>query len=147
MRFILLLTLSLTCFVSAVAADENKIQRHQLGAWENDIGYSGVVQVVNQLYISGIACEGTTMELAVKACYENIQSILKKFSVTGDQIIKETIYTTDIDALIKAIPTRKSFFNKGLYPAATWVQVSRLYDPKHLLEVELIVQLHTRKEN
>lgn len=85
------------------------------------------------------------MTLAVKACYENIQSILKKFSATSDQIIKETIYTTDIDALIKVIPMRKSFFNKGLYPAATWVQVSRLYNPKHLLEVELIVQLHTHK--
>lgn len=145
MRFIVLVTLGLTCCLSAMAADENTIQRHQLGTWEDDIGYSGVVEAGNQLYISGIACEGETMTLAVKACYENIQSILKKFSATSDQIIKETIYTTDIDALIKVIPMRKSFFNKGLYPAATWVQVSRLYDPKHLLEVELIVQLHTHK--
>lgn len=147
MRFILLITLCLTCCLSAMAENGNKIQHHQLGTWEDDIGYRGVVQVDNQLYISGIACAGDTMDRAVKVCYENIQSILKKFSVTSDQIIKETIYTTDIEALIKAIPTRKSFFHKGLYPAATWVQVSRLYDPEHLLEVELIVQLHAQKTN
>lgn len=140
MRFILLIVLGLQC-LSVFAADKNILQRHQLGTWEDDIGYSGVVQVNNQLYISGIACEGTTMAVAVKACYDTILPLLKKFSVTTEQIIKETIYTTDIDALIKAIPDRKAFFTKGHYPAATWVQVSRLYDPKHLLEVELIVQL------
>lgn len=147
MRFILLIALGLSFGLPTIAADENKIHRHQLGTWEDDIGYRGVVQAGTQLYISGIACAGDTMAIAVKACYENIQSILKRFSVTSDQIIQETIYTTDIDALIKAIPTRKSFFNKGLYPAATWVQVSRLYDPEHLLEVELIVQLKTKNEN
>lgn len=31
MRFIVLVTLGLTCCLSAMAADENTIQRHQLG--------------------------------------------------------------------------------------------------------------------
>ena len=80
------------------------------------------------------------MEEAVKACYTTVHGILKKFNLGTNHIIKETLFTTDIEALKKAIPARKTFFNSGKYPAATWVQVSRLYDPAHLLEVELIVQ-------
>jgi 2-iminobutanoate/2-iminopropanoate deaminase len=125
---------------TSFANDTSSIKRHELGTWERDIGYSGITEVNNQLYISGVACEGKNMEEAVKSCYTNIQDILKKFNLTSEQIIKETIYTIDIDALIKVIPTRKSFFKPGQYPAATWVQVSRLYSPEHLLEVELIVQ-------
>lgn len=139
MRRLLLPALCISLLATqAVSAQE--IKRHHLGEWEKDIGYSGVVEVNNQLFISGIACAGNTMEAAVKSCYTNVQDILKKFNLTSDQIIKETIYTTDIDALIKVIPTRKGFFNKGKYPAATWVQISRLYNPDDLLEVELIVQ-------
>ncbi|PUA30637.1 MAG: hypothetical protein B0W54_09250 [Cellvibrio sp. 79] len=139
MRIILLSALLITS-LTTVAADNTTIKRHQLNEWEKDIGYSGVVEVNNQLFISGVACSGKTMEEAVKYCYTTVQDILKKFNTTSGQIIKETVYTTDIDALIKAIPTRKSFFNQGQYPAATWVQISRLYSPEVLLEVELIVQ-------
>lgn len=139
MRIILLSVLLITSLTTA-AADKPTIQRHHLGEWEKDIGYSGVVEINNQLFISGIACAGKNMEEAVKHCYTKAQEILKKFNATSDQIIKETVYTTDIEALIKAIPTRKSFFTQGQYPAATWVQISRLYSPGDLLEVELIVQ-------
>lgn len=136
----LLVYLLLFASLTTVAAEAVDIKRHQSGEWEKDIGYSGAVEVNNQLFISGIACPGKTMEDAVKRCYTNVHELLKKFNVTSDQIIKETVYTTDIDALIKAIPTRKRFFNEGKYPAATWVQISRLYNPDDLLEVELIVQ-------
>ena len=139
MRTILLFVLLITS-LTAVAENKPTIQRHHLGDWEKEIGYSGVAEVNNQLFISGIACAGKTMEEAVKSCYTRAQEILKKFNATSDQIIKETVYTTDIEALIKAIPTRKSFFNQRQYPAATWVQISRLYSPGDLLEVELIVQ-------
>lgn len=137
-RFVLMASLIIS--TGSFASDNNTIKRHELGNWERDIGYTGITEINNQLYISGVACAGKTMEDAVKSCYTNIQDILKKFNLGSEQIIKETIYTTDIDALIKVIPARKSFFKPGQYPAATWVQVSRLYDPEHLLEVELIVQ-------
>ena len=32
---------------------------------------------------------------------------------------------------------RRAFYGKD-FPAATWVQVARLYDPAHVIEVELI---------
>lgn len=132
-----------SAFAKETGSDKNKeiIQRYQLGSWEKDIGYAGVTQVGKTLYISGVACEGANMEAAVESCYKNITEILNKFKVGTDHIVKENIYTTDIDALIKAIPNRKTFFTNEKYPAATWVQVTRLYNPAHLLEIELIVEL------
>ncbi len=136
----LILIAALVCSAPGIGAEDNSIKRHELGGWERDIGYSGVVEINDKLYISGVTCSGKDMEEAVKACYTTVHGILKKFNLGTNHIIKETLFTTDIEALKKAIPARKTFFNSGKYPAATWVQVSRLYDPAHLLEVELIVQ-------
>ena len=145
MRNLIILITALTLCSSTNAKDQVKdkdvIKRYQLGSWEKDIGYSGITQVGKTLYISGVACDGTNMEVAVTSCYKNLTEILNKFQVGTDHIVKENIYTTDIDALIKAIPNRKTFFTNVQYPAATWVQVSRLYNPAHLLEIELVVVL------
>jgi enamine deaminase RidA (YjgF/YER057c/UK114 family) len=126
---------------AAQAAEPTPIKRHYLGKWEQEIGYAGVSQVGNTLHISGVACGGETMQAAVTACYRELGDILKKFGATPDRIVKENIYTTDIEALKKCIPSRKNFFNNTNYPAATWVQVSRLFGAEHLLEVEVTVEL------
>jgi 2-iminobutanoate/2-iminopropanoate deaminase len=117
------------------------LKRHYVNSWEQDIGYAAVTQAHGQLFISGVACEGPDMQKAVASCYEEISALLQKFSLTTKDIIKENVYTTNIDALIKAIPERKKFFQDGNYPAATWVEVKRLYDPSHILEVEVIASL------
>jgi len=125
----------------ALAADEVPLERHSLGSWEADIGYAGVVRDGDILHVSGIACEGADMQAAVRACYRELAGILRRFGADSSQVVKETLYTTDMDALIAAIPERKTFFADARYPAATWVQVARLYGPKHLLEVEWTVRL------
>ena len=58
-----------------------------------------------------------------------------------DDIVKEVLYTTDMDAMKKAIPTRKAFFKNGVYPAATWVEISRLFMAEAVLEVDVTVKL------
>ena len=126
---------------SSVVAAQVPLERHSLGSWEADIGYAGVVRDGDTLHVSGIACEGADMQAAVQACYRELTGILQRFGVDSSQVVKETLYTTDMDALIAAIPERKTFFADARYPAATWVQVARLYGPKHLLEVEWTVCL------
>lgn len=137
------LSMALLCLLCApvVHAADVPLERHSLGSWEADIGFSGVVRDGDTLHVSGIACGGTDMPLAVQTCYRQLNDILQKFGVDSSHVVKETIYTTDMDALIKAIPTRKTFFADAKYPAATWVQVSRLFDRAHLLEVEWTVRL------
>jgi 2-iminobutanoate/2-iminopropanoate deaminase len=114
-----------------------RVTRYQLNAWEADIGYSQVVQVGDTFYISGVACAGADYAAAVVSCYQELGEILAKFGLSAESIVKENIYAADIEALKQQIPARKAFYGTA-FPAATWVQVARLYNADHLLEIELI---------
>ncbi len=81
------------------------------------------------LYLSGVPCEGADMDAAVAQCYRRLTTILQRFGADSSQVVRETIYTTDIDALVKAIPGRRTFFADARYPAATWVEVRRPSSP------------------
>ncbi len=115
-----------------------KITRHTLNPWELEIGYAGVVQVGNTFYISGVACEGPEYLKAVGECYRELQTILDKLNLTSKNIVKENVYAIDIEQFKLQIEQRKIFYGNSNYPAATWIQASRLYHPNHLLEIELI---------
>jgi 2-iminobutanoate/2-iminopropanoate deaminase len=112
------------------------VKRYQLNPWEAEIGYSQVVQVGDSFYISGIACAGADYGAALASCYSELGEVLAKFELGAGNVVKETIYTRDIEALKQQIPARKAFYD-GQYPAATWVQIERLYSADHLLEIEL----------
>jgi len=136
--------LAAACLLCTLNTQANDIVRHQLGSWEADIGYSAVVESHNQLHISGVACAGENMDAAVSSCYKEIEGILKKFNLTFGDIVKETIYTLDIEALKRAIPVRKAFYNNQ-FPAASWIQISRLYNPDQIVEIELVANLPAAK--
>lgn len=140
MRACSLLMLGLLCSPFA-HAKEVPLERHQLGSWEADIGYTGVVRDGDTLHVSGVPCRGADMQAAVRDCYGKLTKILQQFDADSSQVVKETVFTTDMDALIKAIPDRKTFFADGKYPAASWVQISRLFDAEAKLEVEWTVRL------
>lgn len=144
MRFPLLAITGLLLGMGTQAEESaDPLTRHKFNDWEDEIGYRGAVVVNNQLHLAGIPCGGKDMTEAVTVCYGIIQETLKKFGATTDHIIKETIYTVDIETLKKAQEKRKAFFKPGRYPAATWVQVDRLYEPTLLIEFDLLVQLPT----
>lgn len=119
---------------------EYGIERKNYNPWENDIGYSQVVKANNTLYISGITSEEPTLEKQLDDIYSNIKKILSDFNVGTNAIVKEVIFTTDIEKLKKAIPKRKAHF-EGIYPSSSWVEVNRLWSKHHMLEVEVVVVL------
>lgn len=115
-----------------------KITRYTINSWEADIGYAAVVQSGNTYHISGVTCGGPNYQEAVEVCYKELGGILDRYQLTSKNVVKENIYTLDIEALQKQISVRKKFYVNSQFPAATWVQVSRLYSPEHLIEIELI---------
>ena len=141
MRALPLLMLGLLGSPFVATASEVPLERHQLGGWEADIGYTGVVRDGDTLHVSGVPCRGADMPAAVRDCYGKLTKILQQFDADSSQVVKETVFTTDMDGLIKAIPERKTFFADGKYPAASWVQISRLFDAEAKLEVEWTVRL------
>lgn len=132
--------LSYSLVVSGCANTTASIERKSYFPWENDVGYSQVVKHGNILYISGIPSEKATFDEQVDDIYTQIKKILADYDVGTEAIVKEVIFTTDIEGLKKAIPARKAHFN-GQYPAASWVEVKRLWSKSNLLEVEVVVAL------
>ena len=130
-----LLLLVLTALTLTSAA-EVRIEKHKEGDWEDDIGYRAAVRVGQMLYISGVAASGE-MPAAVRETYDGLAKILKIHGLTFKNVVKENVYTTNLDALKANQALRRSYYGKD-FPAATWVQVQRLYLPDHVIEVELI---------
>jgi enamine deaminase RidA (YjgF/YER057c/UK114 family) len=111
---------------------------HQNEAVERSIGFCQAVRVGDVLYISGVT-GAAPMEAAVPRVYEQLRRILEANGLTYIDVVKETVYATDLDAFIKVSGARKQFYGSWL-PAATWVQVQRLYLPSFVVEVELIAR-------
>jgi 2-iminobutanoate/2-iminopropanoate deaminase len=139
-HFALLAVLALVSLASL--AQSNKIQKQKFH-WGSDqdttAGYTQAVKVDNILYISGTVSRGDAAT-ALKNIYTNLDRTLKHFGASFQNVVKETLYTTDIEAVKRNNHARKPFYN-GDYPAATWVQISRLYMPDVTIEVELVAHL------
>jgi len=71
--------------------------------------------------------------------YKELSQTLKQNGLTFANVIKENVYATDLEAFKKTAGLRKEFYGNNL-PAATWVEVKRLFDPSFVVEIELIAE-------
>jgi 2-iminobutanoate/2-iminopropanoate deaminase len=124
-------------------------QVFHLNPYERDFGYSQAVLVDKTLYISGSVAADQNgrlvapadMEGQMRAAYTNLRRTLAAHGAGFDEVVKETIYTTNMDALLKASDVRLEFYDKERLPATSWVQVQRLVDPGFLVQVEAVAEL------
>ncbi len=110
---------------------------------EDDIGYTQAVKVGNTIYVSGSVGWGK-MEDALKLAYDEIDKSLKNYNASFANVVKENLYATALDSVIKYKDIRRNYY-KNDFPAATWVEVKRLYDPGLVVEVEVIAVLPEKK--
>lgn len=101
------------------------------------IGYASAIQIGNTIYVSGIVARGETMEQQVTNIFAELTRVLATFGATLQDVVKETAFTRDMEALKAANPARKAAYG-GHAPAATWVQIDRLYMENALVEIEFI---------
>jgi enamine deaminase RidA (YjgF/YER057c/UK114 family) len=143
-RFLILVCISfftLHSFAQSGQITKKKYYGGQFNQQDSSIGYTEAVLVDNVLYISGWLDKGTIAE-QLQGIYVNLGKILKAYGATYQNVVKETLFTTDMEAVKSNNEVRKVFY-QGDYPAATWVQISRLYEGRKdaQIEVELIVHL------
>ena len=131
----------LTTNIAAQNNDKKKEKWHWGNALQQDTsaGYVQVVRVENMLYISGAVARDVTPE-GITRVYQSLERSLKSFGATFQNVVKENLYTTDMEAMKKYNDARKVFY-KGDFPAATWMGVARLFMADAKLEVELIAHL------
>lgn len=138
MRSLIVSLFAVLVLASCAQNASTKIVRYTINSWEPEIGYAAVVQTGNTYHISGVTCGGPNYQEAVTVCYKELEGILARYQLTSKNVVKENIYALNIEALQQQIPVRKKFYSDNQFPAATWVQVSRLYSPEHLIEIELV---------
>jgi len=136
------LALALAC-LPVLAAEQPAPARetfhlHEQG--EKEWGYAQAVRVGNTIYISGTTGRGETLEQQLQAAYDRISRTLAHFGAKPTQIVKETIFTTDMEALQAAQPSRRKFYGDHT-PASSWIGIDRLFVPPLKIEIEVIVVL------
>ncbi len=114
---------------------------YHAGPWEQEIGYSQAVRAGHTIYISGTIGANDKgfpkdLESQMKLAYAALGKTMSQYGADFSNVVMERIYTTDMDALIKTQPVRKSIYGAWL-PAATWVEVRRLYVPEAEIEIEV----------
>ena len=100
------------------------------------------------LFISGMTArdkEGKVVgrgdiKLQTRQVLENIKAALEEAGATFDQIVKVTVYVTDISHFKEIHQARAEYFKKD-YPASTMVQVSGLVSEDLLIEIDAIAIL------
>jgi enamine deaminase RidA (YjgF/YER057c/UK114 family) len=117
---------------------QEKTCYHGNAAVETDIGYCQAVRSGNTLHISGSVGAGD-MPAAIHKAYDTLKKTLAAHGLDFRNVVKENVYATDLDAFIKNKDIRKEYYG-GDFPAATWVQVQRLYLPAFVVEVELTAE-------
>ena len=112
--------------------------------WEASVGYSRAVRVGNLIFVSGTTAsneDGQTV--SVCDAYGQTQFILRKIEAalheagaTLNDLVRTRLFVTDIDRWADIGKAHNEFFSISR-PAATMVEVSRLINPYHLVEIEV----------
>ena len=125
-------------------AQNNAIQKQKFhfnhsNNQDTSAGYAQAIKIDNVLYISGTVARDVTPE-GITRLYSTLQKTLEHYGASFKNVVKENLYTTDIEAMKKYNDARKIFY-RGDFPAATWVQINRLFMQDAKLEVELVAHL------
>ena len=126
------------CATAPLSTGEKHSCYHANEPVEVSIGYCEAVRVGDKLYVSGTVGAGE-MPAAVRQAYSGLRKTLEANGLTFANVVKENVYTTDIDAFKKTGDIRKGFYGSNL-PAATWVEVRRLFLPQFVVEIEVVAE-------
>jgi len=111
--------------------------------WESIVGYSRAVRVGNTIHVSGTTASDARGEVVgIGDAYaqtlhalRTIEAVLQQAGSGLQQVVRTRIYVTDIGNW-QPIGRAHSELLGQARPASTMVEVSRLIDPRMLVEIE-----------
>ena len=113
--------------------------------WDDNFKMSQGIQIGNAVYTSGqvamdsdgnVVGEGD-MKAQARRALENVKSVLEAAGASMGDVVKITVYVTDIKRLGETHEVRGEFFPDPP-PASTGIEVSALAFPGLLIEIEAI---------
>lgn len=119
-------------------------QKYSSGTkWEPIVGYSRAVKVGTRIYVTGTTATNENGEIVgIDDAYaqtvqtiKNIEKALKALDAGLENVVRTRLFVTDISRWEEIGKAHGEFFREIL-PATTMVEVSKLIDPRMLIEIE-----------
>lgn len=76
------------------------------------------------------------LEQQMKNAYGDLDTVLKHYGCTFDDVVAENVYTTDMAKFLDAAAYRATIYTKN-FPTGTWLEVKGLALPEFMIEIEL----------
>jgi 2-iminobutanoate/2-iminopropanoate deaminase len=107
--------------------------------------YTDAVRAGDLLFVSGVVpvdvdgrlVGGDDVVAQAEAVFEGMRRVLAAAGAGPEDVVKVTVFLTDVDDRPRINPVRRAFFGETR-PASTLVEVSRLAIPGALIEVEAV---------
>ena len=111
------------------------------GTWSNCLVVNGVA------HLAGMTAGGTEGDeyAQAKAIFTKIRHLVEAAGGSMADILKVTIFVTDITQREKVWQARREFFT-GNFPASTLVQVAALANPSLKVEIEAVACIGASKD-
>jgi 2-iminobutanoate/2-iminopropanoate deaminase len=114
--------------------------------------YTDAVQYGDLLFISGVAPFDENAQLVgpddpvaqTRQIFKNMEKILKAAGTGFSNVLRVTVYLTDVNDRTKINPVRKEYFG-DTRPASTLIGVAELVVPRMKVEIEAIAAVPATK--
>ena len=119
-----------------VRAISPEVAEPAAGTWSNCLVVNGVA------YVAGMTAAGTEGDeyVQAKVIFTKIRHLLEAAGGNMADVVKVTIFVTDITQREKVWQARREFFT-GNFPASTLVQVAALANPSLKVEIEAVAHI------
>lgn len=113
--------------------------------------YTHAVRFGNLLYVSGLVGLDKNLKVVspdvvvqTRKVFDDLSVILKRAHADFSNILRVTVYLTDVNDRTKINPVREEYFGSSR-PASTLIGISALVMPELKVEIEAIVGLLDRE--
>src|SRR5947209_7180318 len=109
-------------------------------------GYSHAVQAAGLIFVSGqvaLDTNGSVVGLGdmgeqARQAFRNLGAVLEATGCSFADVVKLTYFVRDVDTVGQVRAARDEFIDTANPPASTLVEVSRLFMPDLLIEIEAV---------